>query len=213
MASSIDLHRLSRSIRMENVYEQIALEGANDRPAEYHFARFMQALGHDPVTSGHLRDTPGRVTDMYAELLGGGEPYTFTTFPASGAEGMVLVADIPFVSFCAHHFLPFTGVAHIAYLPGSQVAGLSKLARVAQTSAAKPHVQENLTTEILNTMQNIMKPRGVAVMIVARHSCMELRGPRAVGAVTTTTAFSGAFSDPTSTERAEFMQACHAARS
>lgn len=202
----------TRAERLKFMYLHLEEEGVDTRPAEYHFARFMQALGHDPALSDHLHDTPARVADMYAELLSGGEPYWFTSFPNEGSDGMVLVADIPFTSFCAHHFLPFTGVAHVAYVPGENVAGLSKLARVTQTCAAKPHVQENLTQEILGKMDAALSPKGVAVMIRARHSCMELRGPRAVGAMTTTTAFSGVFADPTSTERAEFMQACHAPR-
>lgn len=163
--------------------------------ASTHFAAFMRALGHDPDADDHLRDTPRRVARMYADLLSGGDGFAFTTFPADGADQMIVVRDIPFASFCAHHFLPFTGVAHIAYVPGDRIAGLSKLARAVATCAARPQVQERLTGDVAGLLTDRLDPLGVGVVIEARHECMELRGARAVGATTVTSALTGCFRD------------------
>ena len=170
-------------------------EGDTTLAATYHFARFMEALGLDVTGDEHLRDTPGRVAEMYAELLAGDQSFSFTTFPADGATEMVLVRDIPFVSFCAHHFLPFTGTAHVAYLPGERLVGLSKLARTVHEFALRPQVQERLTSQIADALTERLDPRGVAVIVSARHECMELRGAKATGATTITPAFRGAFTE------------------
>ena len=140
---------------------------------------------------------------MYAEVLGGGEPFTWTTFESDVSQ-MVVVRDIPFTSFCAHHLLPFTGTAHVGYVPNGRVVGLSKLARCVQTVAARPQVQEELTDEVARLVDHHVAPLGVGVVLDARHSCMELRGPRAVGAITTTSSLRGVFLDKPEA-RAEFM--------
>ena len=172
--------------------------------AAEHFAAFMRALGHDPADDEHLHGTPLRVARMYAELLGGGEPFAFTTFPADGADQMVAITDVPFASFCAHHFLPFAGRAHVAYVPGERIAGLSKLVRAVQRRAAHPQVQERLAAEVAADLERALSPRGVAVVLEARHGCMELRGARAAGATTTTSAMRGCFRAD-SEARAEFF--------
>lgn len=170
--------------------------------AARHFADFMRAIGHDPDNSLHLAGTPLRVAKMYAELLHG-QPFTFTTFPAEGDQ-MIVMRDVPFVSFCAHHFLPFTGKAHIGYIPNAAIAGLSKLARTVQHFAAAPQVQEGLTEDVASALDANLRPAGVAVVIEARHECMEIRGARSVGAITTTSALRGVFTED-SEARAEFL--------
>lgn len=163
--------------------------------AARHFAAFMRSLGHDPAADPHLLGTPERVARMYADLLGGGDGFPFTTFPADGADQMIVVRDIPFASFCAHHFLPFTGVAHVAYVPGERIAGLSKLARAVVACAARPQVQERLTDDIARLLTDRLDALGVAVVVEARHDCMQVRGVRAVGATTVTSALNGCFRD------------------
>lgn len=173
--------------------------------AAMHFKRFLAALGHQPADDPHLEGTPLRVAKMYAELLGG-KPFSFTTFPAEGADQLITVRSIPFVSFCAHHFLPFTGTAAVAYIPGEKIAGLSKLARTVQHLASQPQVQERLTEQIADMLEERLGPRGVGVMLAARHECMELRGARAVGAITITTAVRGIIRDDPKA-RSEFLEA------
>lgn len=169
--------------------------------AAAHFAAFMLALGHDPASDPHLAGTPDRVAAMYAELLNGRD-FAFTTFPAEGDQ-LIAVVGIPFTSFCAHHFLPFTGVAHIGYIPRDRIAGLSKLARAVHHLAARPQVQERLTEQVADLLAERLDPLGLAVVLHARHGCMELRGARAVGAVTLTSAVRGVLMDDAAA-RAEF---------
>lgn len=168
------------------------------------FAQFMAALGLDPADP-HLEDTPGRVTKMYLETLHP-ETFDFTVFAASPdeQEQMISVAEIPFSSFCAHHLLPFTGTAHVAYIPDTRIGGLSKFARMVEHYARRPQVQERMTAQIATALEEILEPRGVAVTLDARHSCMELRGPKAHGAVTRTTVLRGAFKENPET-RAEYF--------
>lgn len=160
-----------------------------------HFKAFLRALGLDPAVDPHLEDTPRRVAEMYADALGGGEEFSMTTFPAEGADQMIIVGSIPFTSFCAHHLLPFTGFADVAYIPSDTIAGLSKFARVVRTFAARPQVQERLTEEIANYLADVLKPQGLAISIDARHACMEARGVKAHGAITRTTVLRGKLKD------------------
>jgi GTP cyclohydrolase I len=150
----------------------------------------------------HLADTPMRVARMYAELLNG-MPFDFTTFPAEGSQ-MVTVANIPFSSFCAHHFLPFRGVAHVGYVPCHDIAGLSKLARAVQHLSARPQVQERLTEQIADMLDDKLSPLGLGVVLEARHDCMELRGVRSIGSITRTSALRGYMMDRPDA-RAEFF--------
>jgi GTP cyclohydrolase I len=171
--------------------------------AEQAVADLLAALGQDP-TSEQLADTPRRVAAGYAELL---TPVTFTptTFPNDeGYDQLVLVRAIPFSSLCQHHLLPFTGVAHVGYLPAERILGLSKLARVVELYAHRLQLQERLTTQVADWLQAQLAPKGVGVVLEAEHQCMTLRGVRAAGARTVTSALHGLLrSDPRS--RQEFF--------
>lgn len=158
--------------------------------AEQAVAALLRALGKDPAAV-HLADTPRRVAGAFAELLTGA-PFELTTFPNDGGyDELVLAADIPVQSLCEHHLLPFTGVAHIGYLPGDRILGLSKFARVLDLFARDLQVQERLTQQVADWLQTNLAPRGVGVVIEAEHLCMSLRGVRARGARTTTSALHG----------------------
>ncbi|WP_225753545.1 GTP cyclohydrolase I [Actinotalea sp. Marseille-Q4924] len=171
--------------------------------AEAAAAALLRALGQS-LDSPHLTETPRRMAAAYAELLTA-EPFDFTTFPNDGGyDELVLVRDIPVTSVCEHHMLPFTGVAHIGYLPGERVLGLSKFARLVEVVSHRAQTQERLTTQVADHLQQQLAPRGVGVVVEAEHSCMSLRGARAVGARTVTSALLGTLrSDPAS--RAEFL--------
>jgi GTP cyclohydrolase IA len=164
---------------------------AVDLPAaEQAVAALLRALGRDPAEP-HLADTPRRVADAYAELLTP-PPFDLTTFPNDeGYNELVLATGIPVQSLCEHHLLPFSGVAHIGYLPGDRILGLSKLARVLDLFARDLQVQERLTQQVADWLQENLAPRGVGVVIEAEHLCMSLRGVRARGARTTTSALHG----------------------
>src|SRR4051795_10644994 len=171
--------------------------------AERAVADLLTALGRDP-RSAHLADTPRRVADAYAEMLTPRE-FELTTFPNDeGYDELVLAKDIPVQSLCEHHLLPFTGVAHVGYLPGERILGLSKLARVVSHFSARPQVQERLTTQVAGWLEEQLQPRGVGVVIEAEHTCMTLRGVQARGATTVTSALRGVLrEDPRS--RQEFF--------
>src|SRR5215213_3894747 len=158
--------------------------------AEQAVVALLRALGRDPVDA-HLADTPRRVADAFAELLTP-PPFDLTTFPNDeGYNELVMATSIPVQSLCEHHLLPFTGVAHIGYLPGNRILGLSKLARVLDLFARDLQVQERLTQQVADWLQDNLDPRGVGVVIEAEHLCMSLRGVRARGARTTTSALHG----------------------
>jgi GTP cyclohydrolase IA len=158
--------------------------------AEAAVAALLKALGRDPG-SEHLSDTPRRVAAAYAELLTP-QPFSFTTFPNDeGYDELVLVRDISFHSLCEHHLLPFHGVAHVGYLPRDRVVGLSKLARVVEYFARGLQVQERLTQQVTDHLDDQLRPKGVGVVLEAEHTCMSIRGAHAVGARTTTSALRG----------------------
>ncbi len=158
--------------------------------AERAAADLLEALGAD-TASQHLRETPGRVARAYAELLSP-TPFTATTFANDeGYDELVLVRDIPFQSLCMHHLLPFHGVAHVAYMPGERIIGLSKLARVVDLFAHDLQVQERLTTQIADWLEDTLRPRGVGVIMDAEHLCMSMRGVQKPGARTVTSALRG----------------------
>jgi GTP cyclohydrolase I len=163
----------------------------------------LLAMGRDP-DDAHLADTPRRVAGAFAELL---TPLAFnpTTFPNDeGYDELVIARDIPFHSLCQHHLLPFHGVAHVGYLPGARILGLSKLARVVQTFARDLQVQERLTQQIADWIRDQLRPKGVGVVLEAEHLCMSLRGVQARGARTLTSAVHGRLRDD-SRSRAEFF--------
>lgn len=170
--------------------------------------RIFEGLGLDPEADT-LRDTPERVARMYDEIFAG-----LLVDPADvldvvfeeGHDELVLIRDIPFASYCEHHFIPFTGQAHVGYVPNvrGQVTGLSKLARLVDLIAKRPNLQERITTEIADTLEKALDPRGVIVIIEAEHHCMTMRGVRKPGAVTVTSAVRGSMRDDPRT-RAEAM--------
>lgn len=192
--------QLDRSWRPRVVRDAAPIDMAK---AEAAATDLLVALGQ-PVDSPHLIDTPRRMATAYAELLTA-EPFDFTTFPnTEGYDELVLVQDLPMTSVCEHHMLPFTGVAHIGYLPGDRILGLSKLARLVELYSRRTQTQERLTKQIAEHLQTQLDPRGVGVVVEAEHTCMSLRGIRAVGARTVTSAMLGTLrSDPSS--RAEFL--------
>ena len=154
----------------------------------------LLAIGEDPDREG-LRDTPRRVANMYGEIFGGMEedPRShLKIFPEEQNDEMVTVRDIPLYSMCEHHLVPFMGVAHIAYIPrDGRVIGLSKLARIVNCFARRPQLQERLTAQVADFLEKELNPQGVAVIIEAEHLCMTMRGVRAAGAHTQTSALRG----------------------
>jgi GTP cyclohydrolase I len=162
--------------------------------AERAVADLLRALGRDPDTP-HLADTPRRVAGSFAEMLTA-PTFDLTTFDNDeGYDELVIATGIPVHSLCEHHLLPFSGVAHVGYLPGRRILGLSKLARVLDLFARDLQVQERLTQQVADWLQEALDPRGVGVVIQAEHLCMSLRGVRAAGSRTTTSALHGALRD------------------
>ena len=171
--------------------------------AERAVADLLVALGQDP-DSDHLQDTPRRVASAYAEMLTP-RAFNLTTFPNDeGYDELVIARDIPFHSLCEHHMLPFKGVAHVAYLPGQRILGLSKLARVVELFARGLQVQERLTKQVADWLQEQLEPKGVGVVLEAEHLCMTLRGVQKPGARTVTSALRGGVRDDPRT-RQEFL--------
>ncbi len=166
----------------------------------------ISAIGEDPEREG-LIETPRRIADMYAEVFAGlrTDPFQFlaVTFDEAYSE-MVVLKDIPFYSMCEHHFAPFHGVAHVAYIPNGRVVGLSKLARVVEAYARRPQVQERLTAQIADTIMEGLEPKGAAVVIEAEHTCLTMRGIKKPGAKMVTSAVRGLFKENPPT-RAEFQ--------
>src|SRR5947209_8534809 len=151
---------------------------------------FLAALGID-VDSDDLRETPARMARAYAELFTP-QPLQLTTFPNDeGYDELVLARGIPFRTVCEHHLLPFSGVAHVGYLPGERILGLSKLARLVEHFAARPQTQERLTRQVADCLIARLRPRGAGVVLEAEHSCMTLRGVRALGTTTVTSTLLG----------------------
>ncbi len=166
----------------------------------------LLAVGEDPDREG-LRETPTRVARMYAEMFGGlhEDPRVhLQKFFTETCDEVVLVRDISFNSMCEHHMLPFMGKAHIGYLPGDRVVGLSKLVRVVEGIARRPQVQERMTEQIADLLVEELHARGVAVVIEAEHTCMTIRGVRKPGCVCVTSAMKGLFRSKQSS-RAEIM--------
>ncbi|MEV7380408.1 GTP cyclohydrolase I FolE [Streptomyces lydicus] len=171
--------------------------------AERAAGQFLQALGIS-TESESLHGTPGRMARAYAELFSP-RPFDLTTFPNDeGYDELVLARSIPVRSVCEHHLLPFVGTAHVGYLPGRRILGLSKLARVVEHFACRPQVQERLTKQVADWLQTQLEPKGVGVVIEAEHTCMTLRGVQATGSSTLTSTLLGTLrSDARS--RSEFL--------
>jgi GTP cyclohydrolase I len=171
--------------------------------AERAVTDFLDSMGVDLSDEG-LAVTPRRVARAFAELLTP-QPFEITTFPnEEGYDELVVSRDIPFQSVCEHHLLPFAGVAHVGYLPGERILGLSKLARIVEHFSRRLQVQERLTTQVASWLYQTLAPKGVGVVIEAEHACMSLRGVRAGGARTLTSAWHGLVRDDART-RAEFL--------
>ncbi|HEX4244956.1 MAG TPA: GTP cyclohydrolase I FolE [Acidimicrobiales bacterium] len=172
----------------------------------------LAALGEDPDRDG-LVQTPRRVAQMYVELFAGlhEDParHLTVTFAADHDE-MVMVRDIPFASLCEHHMVPFMGRAHVAYIPADdgRITGLSKLARLVDGYAKRLQVQERMTTQIADTIEAVLDPKGVLVVVEAEHLCMSMRGVKKPGTLTITSAVRGLFRTDSAT-RAEAMQFIH----
>lgn len=172
VSSPVDLARIERAMR-----------------------EILLAVGEDPDREG-LLETPARVARMYAEMFSGLhiDPREYTKkFFVEKYDEVVLVRDISFCSMCEHHLLPFTGKAHIGYVPNGKVIGLSKLARVVEAVARRPQVQERMTEEIANLLVSELGAKGVAVVVEASHSCMTIRGVRKPGSLCVTSAMKGLF--------------------
>jgi GTP cyclohydrolase I len=166
----------------------------------------LEAIGDDPDREG-LRETPERVARMYEEIFGQGEEDPRESLSKQFDEKhheMVLVKDIPFFSMCEHHLMPFFGKAHVAYIPNGHVVGISKLARVVEAFARRPQVQERMTSQIADMIEDELKPSGVAVVCEAVHTCMTMRGVKKPGAAVITSAMRGQFRRSVST-RTEIM--------
>ncbi|MFB8087985.1 GTP cyclohydrolase I FolE [Streptomyces sp. col6] len=179
----------------------------DEKRAEAAVRELLLAVGEDPDREG-LKETPGRVARAYKEIFAGlyqqPEDVLTTTFDL-GHDEMVLVKDIEVFSTCEHHLVPFRGVAHVGYIPATsgKITGLSKLARLVDVYARRPQVQERLTTQIAESLMEILEPRGVIVVIECEHMCMSMRGIRKPGAKTLTSAVRGQLRDPAT--RAEAM--------
>ncbi|MGW1197625.1 GTP cyclohydrolase I FolE [Streptomyces sp. NPDC002536] len=181
--------------------------GFDEKRAENAVRELLIAVGEDPDREG-LRETPARVARAYKEIFAGlwQEPQdVLTTTFDLGHDEMVLVRDIEVYSTCEHHLVPFHGVAHVGYIPATsgKITGLSKLARLVDVYARRPQVQERLTTQIADSLMEILEPRGVVVVIECEHMCMSMRGIRKPGAKTLTSAVRGQLRDPAT--RAEAM--------
>ena len=202
------LKSLMRSAQNESDAAAAAVKRPCREEAEAAVRTLIAWTGDDPEREG-LLDTPKRVVRAYEELYSGyradAETILDRTFGEIGNfDDMVLVRDIEFYSHCEHHMVPFVGKAHVAYFPVERVVGLSKIARIVDIFARRLQTQEHLTSQITTAMDEILKPRGVAVLIEAEHMCMAMRGVRKQGASTVTSQFTGLFRDDPQ-EQVRFM--------
>jgi GTP cyclohydrolase I len=186
---------------------QPAVPRPSREDAEAAVRTLIAYAGDDPAREGVL-DTPKRVIDAYEEIFSGyrecpAEVLDKTFSETGGYQDFVLVKDIGFNSHCEHHMMPFFGKAHVAYIPTDRVVGLSKLARLVDTYALRLQTQEHLTSQVATAIEEVLKPRGVAVMLEAEHMCMSIRGVTKPGSLTVTTHFTGAFKEPS--EQVRFM--------
>lgn len=168
----------------------------------------LDSVGEDASREG-LLETPKRFAKAWEELTSGytTDPQTWwKTFDAEGADQMVCQWKIPFYSLCEHHLLPFVGFAHVGYIPGETICGLSKLKRVVDMFARRLQVQERLTRQVADFLWDQLDPRGVIVVMEAEHLCMTMRGVQAPGTITTTSAVKGDFLDPSDGSREEFLR-------
>lgn len=165
---------------------------------ESHIKELLVLIGEDPEREG-LKETPKRVAKMYGEVFNGvginPETALTTTFDSEGYDGMIVVRDIDYYTFCEHHLIPFFGKAHVGYIPGDQIVGLSKFARLVELVAKRPQVQERMTDQIAAAIDSILQPKGVMVMLEGQHLCMCARGVKKPGSSTVTTVKRGVFKE------------------
>src|SRR5438874_10361650 len=171
--------------------------GYDQKKIEEGVRLLLEGIGEDPDRGG-LRETPNRVARMFKEIFAGigVDPCeVVTVVEGADHDELIMVKDIPLTSYCEHHLIPFNGKAHVAYIPNKsqQITGLSKIARVVDILSKRPQVQERLTTEIADTIDEALSPRGVFVVIEAEHLCMTMRGVKKPGALTVTSAVRGLF--------------------
>jgi GTP cyclohydrolase I len=188
----------ARPPAVKSLFPQISVRPSREA-AEEAVRTLIAWAGDDPTREG-LLDTPRRVTKAYGEFFAGydedpGTILSKTFKEVGGYDDIVLVKDIPFSSHCEHHMVPFVGKAHIAYLPHDGVVGISKLARLVEVFSKRLQVQENLTAQIIDAINEHLNPRGAAVMLEAEHMCMSIRGVQAHGAITVTQRFTGVFAE------------------
>jgi len=202
MSRPLDPAALPRALRVVPPPAAVDLAAAERAAGE-----FLRALGVS-TEDENLAATPGRMARAYAELFSSPE-FDLTTFPNDeGYDELVLARSIPLRSVCEHHLLPFVGVAHVGYLPRERILGLSKLARVVGHFAARPQVQERLTKQVAGWLQENLDPAGVGVVIEAEHTCMTVRGVRAAGSTTVTSALLGTLRED-ARSRQEFFALAH----
>jgi GTP cyclohydrolase I len=202
MANGVKLDNDNRNGETVAAHGDNSIPGGDDErivgAVAQHMAGIMSELNLD-LDDPNYRRTPERVAKMYLEMFHGlreGAEPAVTTFPNDeGYHHMVIEREIPFYSMCAHHFVPFYGHAHIAYIPESEVVGLSKLPRILEFYAKRPQMQERLTEQVAEFLWSRLRPQGVMVVIEARHLCVEMRGVKKAGALTTTSALRGCFAD------------------
>jgi GTP cyclohydrolase I len=188
--------------------------GNNQARLEDAAEEILHVVGEDPFREG-LRETPARFARSWAELTRGYNDDSrewWRTFDAEGADQMICQWNIPLYSLCEHHMIPFTGYAHIGYIPKETICGLSKLKRVVDMFARRLQVQERLTKQVADFLNITLKPRGVMVVVEAEHLCMTMRGVQAPGTRTTTSAVHGDFKDPKEGSREEFLRLFAASR-
>jgi GTP cyclohydrolase I len=196
-------HRVAGLALVEQATDEAPHRRIDRESVERAAADLLRALGAD-LDAEPLQETPRRVADAYVELLTP-QPFRATTFPNDDDYDQLVVArSIPFHSLCMHHLLPFHGVAHIGYLPGERIIGLSKLGRVVEYFGRDLQIQERLTTQIADWLQRELEPKGVGVVLEAEHLCMSLRGVQKLGAKTVTSALHGLVRDDART-RQEFL--------
>ncbi|MEE3220618.1 MAG: GTP cyclohydrolase I FolE [Planctomycetota bacterium] len=214
MATAEDIDKLTGSLAAETDPPEAPADGTVDHERIANAVReILLAVGEDPDREGLLQ-TPDRVARMYAELFGGlhEDPRLhLKKFFTEQYDEVVLVRDISFNSVCEHHLMPFMGKAHIGYMPDGKVIGLSKLARVVEVVARRPQVQERMTEQIANLLEEELNARGVAVVIEAAHTCMTVRGVRKPGSICVTSAMKGIFRTNLSS-RSEVMTLIYADR-
>jgi GTP cyclohydrolase I len=189
----------SRRLRVVHGRQEVNLPAAERAVRD-----LLMALGRDP-SSPHLADTPRRVAESFTEMLTPRE-FDLTTFPNDeDYDELVLARNIPVQSLCEHHMLPFTGVAHVGYLPGERILGLSKLARVVELFARDLQVQERLTVQVANWLHEHLAPKGVGVVIEAEHMCMSMRGVQTRGSQTITSSVHGVLRENAASRQEFFM--------